>query len=174
MSMSEWDRKYHFGKNPKLKATLFTIVIVIALFIGITITERIAFSMTFPASSEYIELDGCNFSAEITAHSYFYYYISGINLLTYANLNNEFPIGVNATRVWLIPTEGGIWPWTDYEILLLRFEFSTNECAHYSFIMDEVRISRMFVYFDAIVEVNSSQGDLYYISAESEFYTLQQ
>jgi len=181
MSMSEWDRKYHRRENPKLKTTLISIAVVAALFIGLAISERIAFSTTFPASSEYIEIDGNTFSVEIIVYQGFgvimggpTYGVHGINILRHTNFNDEFPSGVNATRAWLIPTEGGIWPWKDYEIFSLELESSNPECACYAFIKSsEVRISSSYPYFDAIVEVNSSAGNLYYISAESEHNIIQ-
>ena len=177
--MNEWDVKYHRQKNLNLKTTLITLAVVTATFSGLTIAERIAFSITFPASSEYVEIDGILFSANIeTANGWGMMgtsiNIRGINLTANNNPYDLFPGGVNATGVWLIPTAGGIWSWKDYEIFTLRMDpyYSDAECAFYELGRDGAHISRNFPYFDAIVEVKAPGGNIYYISAESEYSIL--
>jgi hypothetical protein len=157
--MEEWDRKYHRGKNPKLKTILVSASVIIATFIGLTVGERIAYSKALPASSGSVEIDGNIFYISVDWYSYIYK--SEIRLVTDTNENESFPYGINATRIWFIPISGRLWPWRDYTISPLTFYRDSSSYGEY------YTSKRFTLYeYDLIVEVNASDGRFFYLNKE--------
>lgn len=163
--MSEWDRKYHIQTKPKLKAALITIAVVAATFVGITVAERISYAMTFPGSSESVEIGGDTFYLKINDDS-LYGTIWKITLATDTNENDQFPSGINATRVWFIPIRGRIWSWRDYKIFPLIYNnHSTPTPSQSSYYVSQLTIVPKVSTHDTIVEVNAS-GVFFYLNKE--------
>ena len=165
-NMSDWDRKYHLQKTPKLKVMLITCAIVISLIVGLIIAERIAYSMTFPPSSTTEEIDGNIFYIETEG----YHNIEKICLKTDTNGNDIFPVGINATIVWFIPIRGRFWAWRDYfECPLVYSNFSSPSCSLYA-IDDLEPPGSANVYshyvFNILVEVSASENRLFYLHIE--------
>ena len=91
-------------------------------------------------------------------------YITRVNLITETPQNGTFPLGVNATRIWIILPEGSFWPWRNYVIRPLKFDTSdtspcSESCSPY-IIEDFDGIQR--VDFLIYVEINAT-GRLFYL-----------
>ncbi|TFG21449.1 MAG: hypothetical protein EU530_00405 [Promethearchaeota archaeon] len=176
--MSEWDRKYHLQKNPKLKTSWITIGIVVLIIIGITIAEQIAYILTFPASSESVEIDGNVFYIDVQRYGFGGFasspriFIATIFLKTDTNQEDSFPNSINATSIWIIPGTGGIFPWWDYstqQLIFTMYNFHSH-CSSYIINSSSRRSNKIYdpLYkTDLIVEVNTSGGRVFYLRYEA-------
>ncbi len=134
------------------------------------VAERIAFNITFPKSSETIEIDGNT------------YFIDGdiqdvLFLVTLTNTNDTFPQNVNATRVWIIPDDSRIFSWTKYSLYSLQFyklsprakssNYSPyrliNPPIHYPKNEEWTQYSYYLIEPHLVVEVKASNGRVFYL-----------
>jgi len=165
--MSEWNHHHHHNKPIKLKSSIICLVGVLGCIIGVLAMDSIVEEFTFPRGPYIHGFDGYVFNLDIEIEYSDYLdwtYITRVNLRTETLQNGTFPLGVNTTRIWIIPMEGRFFPWRDYKLCLLKFDSSptspcSERCSTY-IVEDFDGIQR--IDFRIILEVNAS-GRVFYL-----------
>ena len=149
--MSDWNPNYHRTTTKmSLKTSLWCLIVALTLMGVSIITERVLYNLTFPNSSETVEIDDNTYSIEIYKY----------NIYLVTNTNTEC---INATRVWLIPDTNIPLSWKNYEIHHLIFD-NTSVYANSASFSPYKTINCDYVsIYNIIVEISATGGRLFYI-----------
>jgi len=169
MSLKTPDVEYHRKKNPKLRTVLITASVIGMLFIGLTVAEQIAFSVTFPKSKNFADVDECRIwiQTKVIAYTLGMSDVLRFEITLRCDEDVQFPSTINATRIWIIPGVGRIWPWREYNLFSLSF-------TGYSFSMPVYKLDqkindgdsrsvKLSSTVDIIVSTNGSDNITHYL-----------
>ncbi len=175
MSKENWDVKYSHNRNklqnrnPYKKKTLWvTIACIAGLIIGLTVAEQIAFSVTFPKSSNVVEIDGVDIRLKTRIVIQKFQWHVWITVYLEHDMDmGFFPPNVTADQIWVIPKVGRLWAWRNY--LLASLEFSGFSFSRPEYLLNTTENLSKIKFLegsdtaDIIVSLKGSDNQMYYV-----------